>query len=147
MGLKDELIKQHQENAYLISDKNQTSKTKEEYMQSAKEGLILAFRLNFESKLGVPLTKVISGMIMENDTEKEQFVVETRNKLQYGVPYSQAVWVKTGYKWPKGVYEEMKRGTVKVEVDELGEISDEKFDHDDWDKDTEQQKDNDPYEI
>lgn len=117
--------------AYLIDDDNKEEKTKDDYIVNAEEGLIVAFRLNFESKKGVKLTKVISGKIVENSKEDEVFIVETRNGLVYGVPYQTVVWVKTGARWPKGVYEEMKQGSVVTDhesddrkVVELGGIDD-----------------------
>lgn len=113
--------------AFLIDDQPRDSKTKDEYIQSAEEGAIVAFRLNFESKRGLKLTKVISGKIVENEQDQEVYVVETRNNLKYVVPYSSVVWVKTGGRWPKGVYDEMKQGSVLVDGqsadnDELGEL-------------------------
>lgn len=111
--LKQYLLEQH-EGAFLIDDEGQNSKTKDEYIVNAEEGLIVAFRLNFEAKSGARLTKVISGKILENSQENEAYVVETRNGLKYGVPYGSVVWVKTGNRWPKGVYEEMKQGSVEA---------------------------------
>lgn len=111
---KEYLMEEH-EGAFLIDKEEQSSKTKDEYIENAEEGLVVAFRLNFEAKSGVKLTKVISGKILENNQEDEAYVVETRNGLKYGVPYSSVVWVKTGNRWPKGVYEEMKQGSVEIE--------------------------------
>lgn len=101
------------ESAYLISEK--ASKSKDEYIVNAEPGLIVAFRLCFKStKTGEKLTKVISGKILENNQTEKKYIVETRNGLKYGVPYRAVVWVKTGNRWPKGVYEEMKQGSVRV---------------------------------
>jgi hypothetical protein len=111
------LLKERQD-AYLIKDNEQESKSKEDYIVDAQEGIIVAFRLNFESNAGVKLTKVISGKILENNKDDETYVIETRNGLKYGVPYAAVVWVKTGNRWPKGVYEEMKKGSVEVKEDE-----------------------------
>ena len=102
------------EEAYLIDDSGKSSRSKDDYIMKAKEGEIVAFRLNFKSRQNVNLTKVISGKILVNESAKELLTVETRNGLQYGVPYSTIVWVKTGERWPRGVYEEMKEGSVEV---------------------------------
>lgn len=100
--------------AYLTEEsKNAKAKMKEEYIRNAEPGLIIAFRLNFEA-LGKKLTKVISGKVIENNNEKEEYIVETKNGLKYGVPYNAVIWVKTGARWPRGVYEEMKNGAVEV---------------------------------
>lgn len=113
--------------AYLIEDPDRDVRTKDDYIQNAEEGLIVAFRLNFTAKSGLELTKVISGKILENNKEDEVYVVETRNGLKYGVPYPSVVWVKTGGRWPKGVYDEMKQGSTVAhetpeKVEELGEL-------------------------
>lgn len=121
-----------QAEAYLIDEQNKPGgKTKGDYIENAEEGLIVAFRLNFEAKSGLKLTKVISGKIVENNKEDGIYIVETRNGLKYGVPYPSVVWVKTGGRWPKGVYNEMKQGSVVVNekqgkaeaLEELGELS------------------------
>lgn len=114
------LSEKEKSEAYLIESTNRTTnKTKDDYIVNAEEGLIVAFRLNFEAKSGIKLTKVISGKIIENNKEHETYVVETRNGLKYGVPYVSVVWVKTGDRWPRGVYEEMKLGSVAVKEEEL----------------------------
>ena len=118
---KEHLLKERQD-AYLIEDEDKTSKSKGDYIVDADIGVIVAFRLNFDSKAKVSLTKVISGKILENDNENEQYVVETRNGLKYGVPYSAVIWVKTGNRWPRGVYEEMKQGSVEVKESENDDL-------------------------
>jgi hypothetical protein len=116
--------------AYLIEGSSRNSKTKNDYIRNAEEGLIVAFRLNFENKTGLKLTKVISGKIVENNQDDEIYIIETRNGLKYGVPYAAVLWVKTGGRWPKGIYEEMKQGSVEIEDEEhrggleLGQLED-----------------------
>lgn len=128
---KEYLLKAREDaEAFLIEDTDRDVKSKEDYIVDAEEGVIVAFRLNFHSKRNVALTKVISGKILENNKPEEIYLVETRNGLQYGVPYSSVIWVKTGGRWPKGIYDEMKQGAVAVnkeedlEVNELGELED-----------------------
>jgi hypothetical protein len=117
MSKFEEYLKKQHEEAYLIEDGEKNSKTKDDYIVDAEEGVVVAFRLNFRSRSGVKLTKVISGKILENNKDNETYVIETRNGLKYGVPYKAVVWVKTGNRWPKGVYEEMKQGSIEVDDD------------------------------
>lgn len=119
--LREKLLKMRddkldKEQAYLINDQDDQANLKDNYVESAKVGTIVAFRLLFEAKSGAKLMKVISGMIKVNDTEKEYYVTETRNGLEYVTPYKSIVWVKTGDRWPRGVYEEMKQGAQAVDV-------------------------------
>lgn len=118
--LKDILIKAKRQNEVLLINETGETRSKGDYITSANPGLIVAFRLNFESRQQVKLTKVISGKIVSNEQEDGMLVVETRNGLQYGVPYDSVVWVKTGERWPKGVYEEMKRGSVAIKGEQSG---------------------------
>lgn len=120
------VLRKHHE-AYLIEDEN--SKTKKDYIEDAEEGLIVAFRLNFTSKALKKLTKVISGKIMVNDKENKMLEVEARNGLKYGVPYTSVVWVKTGDRWPKGVYNEMKKGSRLADENDFESFNNKDFDN------------------
>lgn len=69
-------------------------KPKEEYIDNAKVGTIIAFKVNN--------SKVISGMIEE--IHKSDFLVRTKSGVRFTVRKKNIVWVKTGPRWPKGVY-------------------------------------------
>lgn len=69
-------------------------KPKEEYIDNAKVGTIIAFKVNN--------AKVISGMIEE--IHKSDFLVRTKSGVRFTVRKKNIVWVKTGPRWPKGVY-------------------------------------------
>lgn len=110
------LVEKEYQGAYLVKDVN-GKKGRSDYIVEAEINMIIAFRLNFQSNDKTNLTKVISGIILENDKENKRFLIETRNGLKYVVPYDSAVWVKTGNRWPKGVYDEMKQGAVVIQED------------------------------
>lgn len=112
--------KQESKSAFLIKESEEKEvRSKSDYIKNAEAGLIVAFRLYFQSKSKVKLTKVISGKILENDKDNELYTVETKNGLKYGVPYDSVEWVKTGSRWSKEVYEEMKQGSVEVKSSEV----------------------------
>ncbi len=67
---------------------------KKKYVENAKIGTIIAFKVND--------TKVISGKIEE--ITKTGFVVKTKNGVRFMVRKKNVIWVKTGQRWPKGVY-------------------------------------------
>lgn len=124
--LKEKLIEAQRKNEAILLNSERETKTRKEYIENAEEGLIVAFRINYFSKQEVAIKKTISGKIITNDKEQSILVVETRNGLQYAVPYDTVLWVKTGDRWPKGVYEEMKRGAVAA--DESDEIENSSID-------------------
>lgn len=68
--------------------------SKASYIENAKIGTIVAFRINDR--------KTLSGKIEE--IHREGFVVETKNGARFNVRRSNIVWVKTGARWPRGVY-------------------------------------------
>lgn len=107
------------ETAHLIeSSAKANNNSKQDYILNAEKGVIIAFKLNFTAKSGLELTKTISGKILSKDIKEEFFVVETRNGLQYVVPFEATLWVKTGKRWPRGIYEEMKAGAREISTEE-----------------------------
>lgn len=67
---------------------------KPNYIENAKIDDIVAFKVND--------AKALSGKIEE--IHKEFFRVETKNGIKFKVFKSDIIWVKTGARWPRGVY-------------------------------------------
>ena len=76
------------------------------YIEGAVVGTIVAFRL--------PNGKVKSAKIVKKSTKRRQFMLETDYGAQYITPYEDIVWVRTGKRWPRGVYKLLK-GLVDVD--------------------------------
>lgn len=74
------------------------SESKEAYLNNAKIGTIVAFKVNDK--------KALSGMITE--IHQNGFVVETKSGVKFNVRRKNVLWVKTGSRWPKGVYQALK---------------------------------------
>jgi hypothetical protein len=81
------------------------SRPKSDYINNAKIGMIVAFRVNN--------VKVLSGMIEE--IHRNSFAVSTKSGVKFTVEKSNIIWVKTGSRWPKGVYLLLKGGIVSYE--------------------------------
>lgn len=75
-------------------------KQKMPYIEAAEVGTIVAFRL--------PNGKVKSAKIVKKSTKKRRFMLETDYGASYVVNYEDIVWVRTGQRWPRGVYELLK---------------------------------------
>lgn len=73
------------------------------YIEKAELGTIVAFRL--------PNGKVKSAKIIKKSTNKRRFMLETDYGATYVVNYDDILWVRTGQRWPKGIYQLLK-GTV-----------------------------------
>lgn len=76
------------------SDNEDVKRPKTDYVNNIEVGTLVAFKINEH--------KVISGKIEEiNDGE---FLVKTKNGIRFKVWRKNIIWVKTGARWPKGVY-------------------------------------------
>jgi transcription termination factor Rho len=76
--------------------------SRKRYIESAKVGFIIAFKVNEN--------RVLSGKIAE--IYKDKFVVETKTKVKFMVKKKNVLWVKTGARWPKGIYAALKGGLL-----------------------------------
>lgn len=76
------------------------------YIEGAVVGTIVAFRL--------PNGKVKSAKIIKKSTKRRQFMLETDYGAQYITPYEDIIWVRTGKRWPRGIYKLLK-GLVDVD--------------------------------
>lgn len=66
------------------------------YIETADVGTLVAFRLSSG--------KVKSAKIIKKSSKNRRFLVETDYGAQYIVQYDDVIWVRTGKRWPKGVY-------------------------------------------
>lgn len=76
------------------------SDEKYERVSTAEVGTIIAF----SDQNG----KVRSAKIVEKFSEDEKFEVVTAYGKEFTITYSDVVWVKTGDRWPRGVYDLLK---------------------------------------
>lgn len=74
------------------------------YVENIEIGTIVAFRLSNG--------KVKSAKVVKKSTKNRKLKLETDYGAEYIVPYDSVVWVRTGKRWPKGVYNLLK-GTVR----------------------------------
>lgn len=70
------------------------------YLKGAEVGTIVAFRTTNG--------KVKSAAIVEKDEIKKRLILETAYKKRFNVPYDSVIWVKTGSRFPSGVYKLLK---------------------------------------
>lgn len=71
---------------------------KQRYLDNLEKGQIIAFAF---------LDKTLSGKV--TDVEELAVNVEAKNGQKFIVAYKDILWVKTGNRWPKGVYIALKR--------------------------------------
>lgn len=71
-----------------------------EYVKAAEKGTIMAFRL--------PDGKVKSAKMIERSMKREKLKMETAYGRQFVISFSDVIWVKSGSRWPKGVFNLLK---------------------------------------
>lgn len=77
-------------------------KTKQSYLENLKPGQIIAFK-NRE--------KMLTAKVIE--IEDHTVCVETRNGSKYFIQLEDVSWVKTGSRWPSGIYNALKNNSKK----------------------------------
>lgn len=71
-----------------------------EYVERVSAGTLIAFRL--------PTGKVISAKIKRKSTKRRILQVETSYGAEHLVSFEDVIWVRTGKRWPRGVYNLLK---------------------------------------
>lgn len=89
---------------------------KAEYLVTANIGTLVAFQ-DF-SKKGFVKTK--AAKVVKNEPQDSVLILETEYGKRYSVDYKNVLWVRTGNRWPRGVYELFKAGYVKVNDSQEG---------------------------
>ena len=77
-------------------DITESRDVKDRYLDTAEIGCLVAFKIE--------TGKVKSAKIVKRSTSGRKLKVETAYGMEYIVPYDNVLWVKTGTRWPKGVY-------------------------------------------
>lgn len=75
-------------------------KQKMSYIENISIGTLLAFRLSNG--------KVKSAKVIRKSTKNRKLKVETNYGAEYIISYDDVIWVRTGKRWPKGVYNLLK---------------------------------------
>ena len=70
------------------------------YVENIKIGVLVAFKLSNG--------KVKSAKVAKKSSSKRKLLLETEYGKTYIVPYEDIIWVRTGNRWPKGVYKLLK---------------------------------------
>lgn len=102
--------------ATLISHK----KTPGEYIDNVEVGMIIAFATEPEKAISAKVKEIFRA---EDNGVKEVLAV-SKNGYTYKVPRAAIIWVKTGHRWPRGIYDKLRNSYVKKE-DATAEIKEE----------------------
>lgn len=107
-----------EENVITISDSEETSadsefatcisrkRTQAEYIDNVEPGMIIAFCTEPNKAISAKVREI---RFSSAATPSVEYVIAvSKNGFIYKVPRSAIIWVKTGLRWPKGVFEKLK---------------------------------------
>lgn len=105
---KDECKVDNQENVVEVEDKVEKESAnvdvdmaqKMPYIENIEIGTLVAFRLSNG--------KVKSAKVTRKSTKNRKLKLETDYGAEYIVSFNDIVWVRTGKRWPRGVYKLLK---------------------------------------
>lgn len=105
---KDECKVDNQENVVEVEDKAEKESAnvdvdmaqKMPYIENIEIGTLVAFRLSNG--------KVKSAKVTRKSTKNRKLKLETDYGAEYIVSFDDIVWVRTGKRWPRGVYKLLK---------------------------------------
>ena len=90
----------------IVNDNNEGNRTK--YIENVTIGTIVAYKVSD--------TKAKSAKVIKKSTSDRKLLVESSYGAQSTISFDDVIWVKTGKRWPKGVYQ-MLRGENNAKVE------------------------------
>lgn len=90
------------------------AESKEAYLEGAPLGTLVAFKVPDAAIVRHGEKKVKSAKIVGRNVSKKKLRLQTEYDAFYIVPFENVLWVKTGSRWPRSVYNLLK-GVTKLE--------------------------------
>ena len=93
-------VKESKENKEEVKSTEDAERKRKAYVENIALGTIVAFR--------TPDGKVKSAMVVNKSSKYRKLKLETKYGAVYVVKYEDVIWVKTGKRFPRGVYNLLK---------------------------------------
>lgn len=90
------------------------AESKEAYLEGAPLGTLVAFKVPDTAIVRAGEKKVKSAKIVGRNVSKKKLRLQTEYDAFYIVPFENVLWVKTGSRWPRSIYNLLK-GVTKLE--------------------------------
>ena len=87
---------------------------KKAYLEGAPIGTLVAFKVPDTAIVRPGEKKVKSAKIVGRNVSKKKLRLQTEYDAFYIVPFENVLWVKTGSRWPRSIYNLLK-GVTKLE--------------------------------
>ena len=89
------------------NDKSENEvRTKDSYIDNIEIGMIIAFN--------IAKGKAMSAKVMSINSEDNTFLCKAIDGTPYKVPRCSIIWVKTGKRWPRGIFQKLLAGSSEV---------------------------------
>lgn len=100
------------ENDYAVQIGAESKRSQADYINNIDIGMIIAFKVSPDKAISAKVEDI------DYDTEKEgpdsrtltTVYCRTKNGIEYKVPRKAIIWVKTGTRWPRGIFLQLKKG-------------------------------------
>ena len=93
----NESVETEQKKLFVVDNSN----GKLSYIETIQIGTLVAFREPETNKLN-------TAKVTNKSVKNKKLKVETQYGAEFVISYDSVVWVKTGTRWPKGIYNELK---------------------------------------
>ena len=97
-----------------VERKAEKEESKEAYLEEAPIGTLVAFKVPDTAIVRPGEKKVKSAKIVGRNISKRKLRLQTEYDAFYIVPFENVLWVKTGSRWPRSIYNLLK-GVTKIE--------------------------------
>ena len=111
-NFKEENVANAETDYYAVQIGAETKRSQADYINNIDIGMIIAFKVSPDKAISAKVEDI------DYDTEKEgsdsraltTVYCRTKNGIEYKVPRKAIIWVKTGTRWPRGIFLQLKRG-------------------------------------
>lgn len=90
------VVEESEKNIFVVNNAN-----KSHYIETIQIGTLVAFREPETNKLN-------TAKVVNKNSSKKKLKLQTQYGAEFVVSYESIAWVKTGTRWPRGIYDELK---------------------------------------
>lgn len=80
-----------------------SKRSQSDYINAVEVGMIVAFKT-----VSKAFSAKVEQIKRDNSGTVTELYCKSKNGVEYKVPRSAVIWVKTGNRWPKGIFEQLK---------------------------------------
>lgn len=100
------------ENDYAVQIGAESKRSQADYINNIDIGMIIAFKVSPDKAISAKVEDIDYNTEKEGSDSRTLTTVycRTKNGIEYKVPRKAIIWVKTGTRWPRGIFLQLKRG-------------------------------------